>query len=252
MFAKINSVTSTLSLSQFEQCVAKYHLEKFLPVLPGKDDTAGNPLSSNIAIYTKSLEVAGLRLPLSDFLKEVLSYYGIHVTLMSPQGICKILAFEVINRCLDQTSSLNLFRRFFRVGTVTGGWYTIERRPKEAEIIITRDSLKKWHVQFLYVSKRLVCEGNKSLAVWRSKKDVLKKNSIPERGEYDIFLYRYISKSVRVDIRKGFPEPMLVHCGISRIWEDPGKIPVPYVHGESELYLYICTYFIFLCLMLHY
>ncbi|GKC48278.1 hypothetical protein Tco_1066000 [Tanacetum coccineum] len=65
-------------------------LAELRPELPGRDDTIKNAPAGKIRIYTRLLEFANFRIPLSRFLLCVLEYYQINFSQWSVLGAAKI------------------------------------------------------------------------------------------------------------------------------------------------------------------
>lgn len=73
----------------------------------------------------------GLRIPVSPFLVEIVRYYKIHVSQLTPNAVSHIIGFEVL--CLSQgrACTVGLFRYFFQI-KLFQDWYsssTLAKRP---------------------------------------------------------------------------------------------------------------------------
>ncbi|GJT22517.1 hypothetical protein Tco_0892454 [Tanacetum coccineum] len=63
--------------------------EDLHPELPGSEETIIDFLEGKVGVYTKFFEFANYRIPLSQFLFDVLGYYQIHLSQLSVTGAAK-------------------------------------------------------------------------------------------------------------------------------------------------------------------
>ena len=71
------------------------------------------PPPRKVEIYQKTLD-AGLRLPLTDFQKEVLHKDGCNIQMLTPNAVNKVVAFEMICRANGYLPNYFVFKYFFR------------------------------------------------------------------------------------------------------------------------------------------
>nr|GFB98717.1 putative transposase (putative), gypsy type [Tanacetum cinerariifolium] len=97
----------------------------------------------------------GFRLPLSQFLYDVLGYYQIHISQLSVIGVAKVSHFEINCRVQNIVPTLSLFCVFY-VPSFNSGWMSFSKRPgKNTPQCYTKplDSLKNWNNRFFWVDE---------------------------------------------------------------------------------------------------
>ncbi|CAH1429281.1 unnamed protein product [Lactuca virosa] len=98
---------------QFEALQQKYG---FLPeedmTFPSKNTNFINPPEWKIGIYVKHLDV-GYRLQTSNFFREVLHHHKVHFNQSVPNGVDKVVVFEMLCHAHAITLDLWVFRHFF-------------------------------------------------------------------------------------------------------------------------------------------
>ncbi|GKE68422.1 hypothetical protein Tco_1526494, partial [Tanacetum coccineum] len=124
----IDNVTSVLTQLELDLICGTYNIPAELrPELPGRDDTIKDALAGKMGIYTRFLEFANFRIPLSRFLLHVLEYYQINFSQLSVLGAAKVSHFEIMCRVLGYRPSLGTFRKFY-AGSISNGWLSFWRR----------------------------------------------------------------------------------------------------------------------------
>ncbi|MFS7931508.1 hypothetical protein Hanom_Chr04g00356801 [Helianthus anomalus] len=79
----------------------------------------------SIALYCCHLEFSNIRHPFSIFVLNVLEYYRISFGQIHPQGLARVLHFEVLCCASGYDPTLLSFRRFFRLAK-NGDWFIFE------------------------------------------------------------------------------------------------------------------------------
>ncbi|GKF87246.1 hypothetical protein Tco_0258123 [Tanacetum coccineum] len=121
------------------------------PELHGREDTIRDAPVGKIGIYTRFLEFANFRVPLSRFLLRVLEYYQINFSQLSVLGASKVSHFKITCRVLGYRPSLDTFRRFY-VNSISNGWMSFSRRgPTPCCLSKKFDSLKNWNDHFFWI-----------------------------------------------------------------------------------------------------
>ncbi|KAL4574893.1 hypothetical protein LXL04_021733 [Taraxacum kok-saghyz] len=75
----------------------------FQLVLPTSNQTVKNPPEGFVGIYHQFLK-PGLRFPVFDFLKTVLSHYNLHIVQLAPNSFRKIICFVMLSHALWRSS----------------------------------------------------------------------------------------------------------------------------------------------------
>ncbi|GJR44290.1 hypothetical protein Tco_1312393 [Tanacetum coccineum] len=87
----IDTVASVLTQRELDHFCNTYNIPADLrPELPGREDTIKDAPAGKIGIYTRFLEFANIRVPLSRFLLRVLEYYQVNFSQLSVLGAAKV------------------------------------------------------------------------------------------------------------------------------------------------------------------
>ncbi|KAK9080282.1 hypothetical protein SSX86_000040 [Deinandra increscens subsp. villosa] len=227
----MHSSFSTLSPSDLDVLIEKYHIPLSLhPVLPEPNVSIFSLQDGKIGIYADMFRFGNYRLPFTKFLIRALSYFGVHISQMHPQGLSRLSHFEVSSRAVGVSPSIVLFRAFYRI-TMAGDWYTFERRRGVSRLSTTLPpNPRSWKNQFFYVDDRCIPPTMR----WREIDDIVH-DVIPEESEYPKVNFDRLV-SVASPIRE-LPECILLVSRISKAWFEPELWPILQYHQrEMELY----------------
>ncbi|GKA76183.1 hypothetical protein Tco_0782561 [Tanacetum coccineum] len=101
--SSIYIVTSVLTQRELDQhCLAFNISAELRPELPDRNSTIKDSLEGKIGMYTRFIEFANYRVPLSKFLLCILEYYQIHLSQLSMIGAAKVSRFEIMCRDLGR------------------------------------------------------------------------------------------------------------------------------------------------------
>ncbi|GJY67606.1 hypothetical protein Tco_0469844 [Tanacetum coccineum] len=93
---QLNDAVSTISREYLLEFTSEYGiLEALHPELPGSEDIILDFPEDKVGVYTKFFEFANYRIPLSQFLFDILGYYQIHLSQLSVIGAAKVGHFEI-------------------------------------------------------------------------------------------------------------------------------------------------------------
>ncbi|CAH1451387.1 unnamed protein product [Lactuca virosa] len=108
-----SSISITLTPGQFSTLQERYgfHPEDGVTFV-GEHASFINPPEGKFGTYTKHFD-AGYRLPTSDFFREVLHTHKVHINQFLPNGINKLVAFEMLYRANGIKPDIWVFRHFF-------------------------------------------------------------------------------------------------------------------------------------------
>ncbi|GJS62276.1 hypothetical protein Tco_0657060 [Tanacetum coccineum] len=155
---QLENAVSTISQEYLLEFTSEYGiLEDLHPELPGPEDTIVDFPKGTVGVYTKFFEFANFRIPISQFLFDILGYYQIHLSQLSVIGAAKVSHFEINCRVLNIVPTLPLFRVFY-VPSFNSGWMSFSKRPgKNTPQCYTKplDSLKNWNNRFFWVDERI-------------------------------------------------------------------------------------------------
>ncbi|MFS7913129.1 hypothetical protein Hanom_Chr02g00138201 [Helianthus anomalus] len=177
---------------------------KYNPVAPGCDKSIDQCPSGSIALYCRHFEFSNLRHPFSIFLFNVLEYYRVSFGQIHPQGLARVLHFEVLCRASGYDMSLLSFRRFFCLAK-NGDWFTFETSKVDTCLVSSM----------------------------RHPDAVLKETEPSDSELNSSFLKAIWECPSRV---RSFPEHLLVLLGISKLWDKPDRDLVLIRSVMSALY----------------
>ncbi|GJX24142.1 hypothetical protein Tco_0228587 [Tanacetum coccineum] len=111
---QLENAVSTISQEYLLEFTSEYGIPEGLhPELPGPEDTIVDFPEGKVGMYTKFFEFANFRIPISQFLFDILGYYQIHISQLSVLGAAKVSHFEIACRVLNIAPTLALFRVFY-------------------------------------------------------------------------------------------------------------------------------------------
>lgn len=152
----------------------------------------------------------GFRIPVSPFVLEVLGYYKIHVSQLTPNAVGRIIGFEVLCRSQGRACTVGLFRYFFQM-KLSQDWYSFSTRAGRPELLVGfPESIKGWKEKFFFVKTTLIGEVGASMR-WRGSTKVT--DHKPAASEYDEGSIGRVS-SLMLDIRD-LKEPVLQAAALS-------------------------------------
>ncbi|GJT59409.1 hypothetical protein Tco_1002942 [Tanacetum coccineum] len=202
--------TITQEYEYLLEFTSEYGISKDLhPELPDRGDRIVDFLEGKVGMYTKFFEFADFRIPISQFLFDILGHYQIHLSQLSVIGMAKVSHFEMQCRVLRVIPSVILFRVFYKP-SFNSGWMSFSKRPgKNTPQCYTKslDLLKNWNNRFFWVDERVF----PTAVAWRTSAP---KDSMPLEGTYSMEDVA-ILKARRTPIQKE-PETLLCLVGPSR------------------------------------
>nr|GEV85108.1 hypothetical protein [Tanacetum cinerariifolium] len=207
---QLETVVNTISYEYLLDFMSEYGISEALhPELPGPRDGIVDFPEGKVGVYTRFFEFANFRLPLSQFLFDVLGYYQIHLSQLSVIGAAKDSHFEINCRVLNIIPTLGLFRVFY-TPSFNSAWMSFSKRPgKNTPQCYTKplDSLKNWNNRLFWVDEHVF----PTAVDWRTNAS---KYGMPANGTYFVEDVRALDTH-RSPIQKQ-PEMLLCMVGISR------------------------------------
>ncbi|KAJ0702085.1 hypothetical protein HanPI659440_Chr14g0525381 [Helianthus annuus] len=154
---------------------------RFKPVAPGCDVSIDQRPPGSVTLYCHHFEFLNLRHPFSNFVLNILEYYRVSFGQIHPQGLARVLHFDVLCRASGYDPTLLSFCRFFRLAK-NGDWFTFETSQVDTCLVSSMvSSLGVWKDRFFWVSDEIV----PFKLVWRHSDAVLKE---PEPSALEIIL----------------------------------------------------------------
>ena len=112
-FGQMPKFRSRIGRDRAEKVLSKYPFWLGYIITPsGPDDSAEKPPMGMVAIYVQQLE-AGLRMPTSRFLRDVLRHFRVRITQLTPNAVRILVGFEMLCRHQEVTPSVDLFGRCY-------------------------------------------------------------------------------------------------------------------------------------------
>nr|XP_027078650.1 uncharacterized protein LOC113701937 [Coffea arabica] len=157
-FGEVDTIPPALAQKDVDELAEKYEIPaQFEPRAARPGEVASRPPPGFVAIYRDQL-MAGLRLPIPNFLFFILTFWGIRITQVIPNAVRSIIGFFILCRALEIPFSLDLFRAFFqmKVSGKVPGWFYFARRSgtktSTREVFTgAPSSIKDWKPQFFFV-----------------------------------------------------------------------------------------------------
>ncbi|GJS68365.1 reverse transcriptase [Tanacetum coccineum] len=126
--SSIYTVTSVLTQRELYHHCSVFNIPAELrPELPDRNAIIKDSLKGKIGIYTRFIEFANYRVPLSKFLLCILEYYHINLSQLSVIGAAKVSHFEIICHALGCIPTVGIFHRFY-VNSISNGWLSFSKR----------------------------------------------------------------------------------------------------------------------------
>ncbi|GJW25571.1 hypothetical protein Tco_0039382 [Tanacetum coccineum] len=230
----IDSMKSILTQSALDALCEKFHIPDTVhPELPGPNDRIRNSPTGKISVYSRFFDFANYRIPLSQFLIDILGYFRINLSQLSMIAAAKISYFEILCRVHGFVPTVGNFRRFY-INSKNKGWMSFSKRSDTCPVCYTKplDSLKNWNDHFFWVDASIF-----SLSVlWHNNK-TLRKDPPPTPAEFNAKVYDYLAHNPAPF--KKISEPFLCFVGISQYYElDENCYPTFWTDDDEEMDLF--------------
>nr|GEZ91890.1 hypothetical protein [Tanacetum cinerariifolium] len=225
---QLETVVNTISHEYLLEFTSEYGIPEMLHLeLPGPGDRIVDFVEGKVGVYTRFFEFANFRLPLSQFLFDVLGYYQIHLSQLSVIGAAKVSHFEINCRVLNIIPTLSLFRVFY-TPSFNSEWMYFSKRPgKNTPQCYTKplDSFENWNNRFFWVDERVF----PTVVDWRKNAS---KDGMPVNGTYSVEAVRALDTH-RTPIQKQ-PKMLLCLVGISHRYYLGDEV-YPTFHYDDDL-----------------
>ncbi|GKB97985.1 hypothetical protein Tco_0984122 [Tanacetum coccineum] len=208
---QLEDAVSTISQEYLQEFASEYYIPESLhPELPGPEDNIVDFPEGKVGVYTKFFEFANYRIPISQFLFDILGYFQIHISQLSVIGATKVSHFEINCRVLNIIPTVNYFL-YLRIPSYksTVGVLRIMSRNKNTPQCYSKplDSLKNWNNRFFWVDERVF----PTVVDWRTSAP---KDERPAADSYSAVDVATLNLH-RTPIQKQ-PEELLCLVGLSR------------------------------------
>ncbi|GKC73792.1 hypothetical protein Tco_1119675 [Tanacetum coccineum] len=177
---QLQDVMSTITPEYLLEFTSEFRISEDLhPDLPGVEHSIMDFPEGTVGVYTRFFDFANYRIPISQFLFDILGYYQIHLSQLSVIGAAKVSHFEINCRVHRIIPTVNLFRVFY-IPSYNSGWMSFSKRPeKNTPQCYTKplDSLKNWNNRFFWVDERVF----PTIVEWRASAP---KDGLPKVNTY--------------------------------------------------------------------
>ncbi|KAJ0506997.1 hypothetical protein HanLR1_Chr12g0464881 [Helianthus annuus] len=119
-------------------------------VYPSEGDTGADAPAGYVTMWSDFFGDCNLRLPLTVFVVEVLEWYKVHISQMSPFGMIRIRNFEFTFRALGIEPTVGDFRRFYQM-TVSLGFFSFRQRDGTPKLMTPSKGMTMWKKKFFYI-----------------------------------------------------------------------------------------------------
>nr|GEX91594.1 hypothetical protein [Tanacetum cinerariifolium] len=192
----IDSLKSVLTQSALDALCEKFHIPDVVhPELPGPNARIRNSPTGKIGVYSRFFDFANYRIPLSQFLIDILQYFQINLSQLSVIAAAKVSHFEILCRVHGFVLTVGNFRIFY-INSENKGWMCFSKRAENAPVCYTRplDSLKNWNDHFFWIDAFVLPHA----ISWHSSKTVNKDpHPIPDEFDADVCI---VLRSRKMDL----------------------------------------------------
>ncbi|XP_035839181.1 uncharacterized protein LOC118486671 [Helianthus annuus] len=124
--------------------------DKWDATYPQEGDTGADAPAGYITLWADFFNDGNLRLPVTVFVAEVLEYYHLHISQLSPFGMFRIRNFEYTFRAHGLPVTVENFRRFYQL-TVNTGFFSFTQRHGSLKLMTPPKGVTGWKKRFFYV-----------------------------------------------------------------------------------------------------
>uniref|UniRef100_A0A251SRN2 Putative transposase (Putative), gypsy type n=1 Tax=Helianthus annuus TaxID=4232 RepID=A0A251SRN2_HELAN len=117
---------------------------------PSEGDTGADAPAGYVTMWADFFGDCNLRLPLTVFVVEVLEWYKVHISQLSPFGMIRIRNFEFTFRALGIEPTVGDFRRFYQM-TVSLGFFSFRQREGSPKLMTSPKGMTMWKKKFFYI-----------------------------------------------------------------------------------------------------
>ncbi|MFS7935732.1 hypothetical protein Hanom_Chr05g00407031 [Helianthus anomalus] len=123
---------------------------EFGAIYPQEGDTGADAPAGYITLWAEFFYDGNLRLPTTVFVADILEYYKIHISQLSPFGMFRIRNFEYTFHALGLAVTVENFRRFYQL-TVNTGFFSFNQRYGSTKLMTPPKGVTKWKTKFFYI-----------------------------------------------------------------------------------------------------
>ncbi|KAJ0872370.1 hypothetical protein HanRHA438_Chr11g0522951 [Helianthus annuus] len=117
---------------------------------PLEGDTGADAPAGYVTMWSDFFVDCNLRLPLTVFVVDILEWYKVHISQVSPFGMIRIRNFEFTFRALGIEPTVGDFRRFYQM-TVFMGFFSFRQRDGTPKLMTPPKGMTMWKKKFFYI-----------------------------------------------------------------------------------------------------
>ncbi|KAJ0857451.1 hypothetical protein HanRHA438_Chr13g0590311 [Helianthus annuus] len=137
--------------AQFDTLMTAVQMpQEYGAVYPHEGDTGADAPAGYVTMWADFFGDGNLRLPLTVFVAEVLDWYKIHISQLSPFGMIRVRNFEYTFRAFGMEPAVEDFRRFYQL-TVHIGFFSFGQRHGSPKLMTPPKGITKWKTKFFYI-----------------------------------------------------------------------------------------------------
>ncbi|KAJ0754748.1 hypothetical protein HanPI659440_Chr09g0350291 [Helianthus annuus] len=130
-------------------------LPEYGAIYPQEGDIAADAPVGYVTMWSDFFSVCNLRLPLTVFVAEVLEWYKLYISLLSPFGMIQVRNFYYTFRAFGIEPTVGDFSRFYQM-TVSIGFFSFHQRDGSPKLMVPPKGLTKWKMKFFYIKAAVI------------------------------------------------------------------------------------------------
>uniref|UniRef100_A0A251S928 Transposase (Putative), gypsy type n=1 Tax=Helianthus annuus TaxID=4232 RepID=A0A251S928_HELAN len=135
----------------FKNLMTTVHMaDEWEATYPQEGDTGADAPAGYITLWADFFTEGNLRLLVTVFVAEVLEYYHLHISQLSPFGMFRIRNFEYTFRAHVLPITVENFGRFYQL-TVNTGFFSFTQRHGSLKLMTPPKGVTHWKMKFFYV-----------------------------------------------------------------------------------------------------
>ncbi|KAJ0454591.1 hypothetical protein HanIR_Chr15g0741821 [Helianthus annuus] len=142
--------------STFDRLMTEVQMpQEYGAIYPQEGDTGADAPAGYVTMWADFFGDCNLWLPLTVFVVEVLEWYKIHISQLSPFGMIRIRNFEYTFRALGMEPTVGDFRWFYQM-TVSLGFFSFHQRDGSPKLMTPPKGITKCKTKFFYIKAAAV------------------------------------------------------------------------------------------------
>ncbi|KAM0049587.1 hypothetical protein Hdeb2414_s0008g00287651 [Helianthus debilis subsp. tardiflorus] len=125
--------------------------QEYRAVYPQEGDTGADAPAGYVTMWADFFGDCNLQLQLTVFVADVLEWYKLHISQLSPFGMIRICNFEYMFRAFDIEPTVGDFWRFYQM-TVLMGFFSFRQRDGSPKLMTPPKGITKWKKKFFYIN----------------------------------------------------------------------------------------------------